>query len=63
MAMISSMLLGLNWFKDTIRCTVPTFAQIDKGYIHQACWIQGMCIYVVFLPTDFSKCKCKVFKV
>ena len=42
MAMISSMLLGLNWFKDTIRCTVPNFAQLDKGYIHQACWIQGM---------------------
>ena len=60
MAMISSMLLGLNWFKDTIRCTVPNFAQLDKGYIHQACWIQGM--NNVFLRTDCSNCKLKVFK-
>ena len=50
MAMISSMLLGLNWFKDTIKCTVPNFAGIDKGYVHQACWIQGMqCLFCCFL--------------
>ena len=43
MAMISSMLLGLNWFKDTISCIVPSIDKggIDKGYVAQACWIQG----------------------
>ena len=50
MAMISSMLLGLNWFKDTIKCTIPNFAGIEKGYVHQACWIQGMqCLFCCFL--------------
>ena len=53
MAMISSMLLGLNWFKDTIKCVVPNFAGTDKGYVHQACWIQGMqflfCFCFLFL--------------
>ena len=41
MAMISSMILGLNWLKDTITCIIPVTAGIDKGYVHQACWIQG----------------------
>jgi len=45
MAMVSSMLLGLNWFKDTITCIIPGTAGIDKGYVHQACWIQGFYIY------------------
>lgn len=45
MAMISSMLLGLNWFKDTITCVIPGTAGIAGGYVHQACWIQGFYIY------------------
>ena len=45
MAMISSMILGLNWFKDTITCVIPGTAGIDKGYVHQACWIQTFYIY------------------
>lgn len=39
--MASSMLLGLNWFKDTITCIVPGTAEMDRGYVQQACWIQG----------------------
>jgi hypothetical protein len=45
MAMVSSMLLGLNWFKDTITCIIPGTAGIDKGYVHQACWIQGFYVF------------------
>jgi len=45
MAMVSSMLLGLNWFKDTITCIIPGTAGIDKGFVNQACWIQGFYIY------------------
>ena len=41
MAMVAAFLLGLNWFKDTITCIVPATAGIDKGYVAQACWIQG----------------------
>ena len=59
MAMISSMLLGLNWFKDTIKCTIPNFAGIDKGYVHQACWIQGMqCLFCCFLFVCCYRCYC-----
>jgi len=43
--MASSMLLGLNWFKDTITCIVPGTAEMDRGYVQQACWIQGVYIY------------------
>ena len=42
MALISSMILGLDWFKGTIWCIVPYFSGLDKGYVDQACWIQGM---------------------
>lgn len=45
MAMVASFLLGLNWFKDTITCIIPGTAGIDKGYVHQACWIQGFYVY------------------
>jgi len=45
MAMVSSMLLGLNWFKDTMTCVIPGTAGIDKGYVHEACWIQGFYVY------------------
>ena len=52
MAMISSMILGLNWFKDTITCIIPGTAGIDKGYVNQACWIQGTVLVFFYL---FSK--------
>ena len=52
MAMISSMILGLNWFKDTITCIIPGTAGIDKGYVNQACWIQGTVLAFFYL---FSK--------
>lgn len=45
MAMVASMLLGLNWFKDTITCIVPNKSEISKDYVHQACWIQGFYVY------------------
>ena len=41
MTLVSSMLLGLNWFKDTITCIVPGTAGINGGFVHEACWIQG----------------------
>lgn len=42
MALISSMILGLDWFKGTIWCIVPYLSGLDEGYVDQACWIQGM---------------------
>ena len=48
MAMVSTMLLGLNWFKDTITCIVPGVHGIDKGFVNEACWIQGKRRIVLF---------------
>lgn len=48
MAMVASMLLGLNWFKDTITCIVPNKSEISKDYVHQACWIQGKLLSILY---------------
>lgn len=45
MSMVASLLLGLNWVKDTITCIIPGTAGISGSYVHQACWIQGFYIY------------------
>lgn len=44
-SMVASLLLGLNWVKDTITCIIPGTAGISGDYVHQACWIQGFYIY------------------
>lgn len=41
MSMVASLMLGLNWLKDTITCIIPGTAGISGSYVHQACWIQG----------------------
>jgi len=43
--MVSSLLLGLNWMKDSITCIIPNTAGISKDYVHQSCWIQGFYIF------------------
>ena len=45
MSMVASLLLGLNWVKDTITCIIPGTAGISGSYVHQACWINGFYIY------------------
>jgi len=45
MCMVASLLLGLNWLKDTITCIIPNTAGISSNYVHQACWIQGFYVY------------------
>ena len=56
MAMISSMLLGLNWFKDTITCIVPGTAGINGGFVNEACWIQGKEIQFVISVLIWKGC-------
>jgi len=43
--MVAAMVLGLNWFHDSITCIVPGSSGISAGYVQQACWIQGLYIY------------------
>lgn len=43
--MVAAMVLGLNWFHDSITCIVPGSSGISAGFVQQACWIQGLYIY------------------
>ena len=42
MVVTFSMVFSLVWFTDTLTCTIPKTSEIDKGYVHQSCWIQGI---------------------
>lgn len=56
MTVTCSMVLGLNWFKDTLTCTIPETSEMDKVYVHQACWIQGIQFlesFLVLIINDF----------
>ena len=46
---ICSMVLGLNWFNDTLTCTIPSTSEMDKVYVNQACWVQGIQFLESFL--------------
>lgn len=43
--LMACVILGLNWFKDTITCIIPDTSGMDGGFVKQACWIQGIYIY------------------
>lgn len=45
MAMVSSLLLAMNWLKDTMSCIIPGHHGIDGKFTSQACWINGFFIY------------------
>lgn len=51
-----SVVLSLVWFTDTLTCTIPKTSQIDKGYVHQACWIQGMKFLDILLVSIINEC-------
>lgn len=55
MSMVSALLLGLNWVRDTITCIIPKTADVGGDYVHQACWIQGFYIYkdIPYPPGEF----------
>ena len=55
MTLVASMLLGLNWLKDEITCIIPSTTGMDgggKAFVHEACWIQGICHIHVFLARE-----------
>lgn len=43
--MIGALLVGLNWYSDKISCIIPGTAEIDGGFVGQACWINGLYVY------------------
>ena len=43
--MVGSLLIGLNWFNDSIACIVPKSLDLDQKYVSAACWINGFYVY------------------
>lgn len=43
--MIGALLVGLNWYTDSITCIIPDALGVDGKFVGQACWINGLYIY------------------
>jgi len=43
--MLSSVIVGLNWFSDKITCIVPGSVNLSGGFVSEACWIQGFYVH------------------
>lgn len=42
---VASLVMGVDWFHDTVNCVLPKNSDLKDDYIHSACWIQGFYIY------------------
>ena len=38
---ISSLVMGVEWYHDTVSCMVPSSSDLSDGFVRSACWIQG----------------------
>ena len=56
MVIIFSMLLSLVWLTDALTCAIPKTSEMDKGYVHQACWIQGIKFLDILLASIINEC-------
>jgi len=43
--LVSSLIMGLSWYQDSINCLVPEAHGIDGGFVSATCWIQGVYVY------------------
>lgn len=43
--MVCSLLMGINWYKDSVNCIVPGSSNIASDFVSSACWIQGVYVY------------------
>lgn len=43
--LISSFIMSISWYKDSIQCIVPDSHGIDGGFVSATCWIQGVYVY------------------
>ena len=39
--LVSSFIMGVTWFHDSITCMVPKGSQLSEKFVHSVCWIQG----------------------
>jgi len=43
--MVTSLIMGISWFQDSISCIIPDAHGISGGFVSQTCWIQGVYVY------------------
>ena len=43
MFMMASIVMGVDWFQDTVNCMIPAvdLHKVGEHFVHSACWIQG----------------------
>lgn len=42
---VASLVMGVDWFHDTISCIPPKNSDLPEKYIESACWVKGFYIY------------------
>ncbi|XP_066925727.1 innexin inx2-like isoform X2 [Clytia hemisphaerica] len=47
MFMVSALVMGFDWFQDTVNCMIPDIDlhKVGEDFVHSACWIQGFYVY------------------
>lgn len=55
MCVVSSLVMGVDWFHDTVSCMVPQKSDLKPNFIHSACWIQGKGIWNCFRITRYHR--------
>lgn len=43
--LVSSLVMGISWYQDSINCIVPDSHGLSGGFVSSACWIQGVYVY------------------
>jgi len=43
--MVTTIVMGLSWYGDSINCIIPDAHGISGGFVSQTCWIQGVYVY------------------
>uniref|UniRef100_A0A7M5X4M6 Innexin n=1 Tax=Clytia hemisphaerica TaxID=252671 RepID=A0A7M5X4M6_9CNID len=43
--LVTSLVMGISWYSDSISCIIPEAHGISGGFVSQTCWIQGVYVY------------------
>ena len=43
--LLASVLIGIDYFHDSVSCITTQATEMDAGFVHSACWIAGFYIY------------------
>ena len=43
---ICSLVMGFEWFHDKVGCILPRENKLGESFVHSACWIQGLFIFM-----------------